>query len=473
MRLIRHRVGVLGAALATALPVLVAGPQAAGPAHAAAGAGPHTMDERREGQHEKQREEQREEQLTVEERRLAQAVPQEILRRSGFGTVAARFAEGLARTGSYGEAKRYVTREGRALWRRAVDRVQGRGPAGGDLSRDDDRPLYWARLGMTRALKEWNPGFRLTAGRRAALTGALERSSRGQDSIDLPAGKRVLRAVVTGFDPFQLDADARRSNPSGAAALALDGRTLRTASGRLVRVETAVFPVRWADFAQGTVERTLLPHFRPGPRQVDLFTTVSQGRPDRFDVERTNGAWRGGYPDNVRQSRTETVPIPRGVPTVRPQPQWTSTTLPYERIVAARTGPYPVRDNTAVTEIPAGGDAPVERPDGPTPGSAARAGGGGNYLSNEIAYRATLLRDAVGLKAPGGHLHTPVLEFGPGNGDPRTGTVSDPVFVRNRIAITGQVREVLKVASAEPSPARLSARQSAEPLSVAAGMMAP
>ncbi len=87
----------------------------------------------------------------------------------------------------------------------------------------------------------------------------------------------------------------------------------------------------------------------------------------------------------------------------------------------------------------------MERPDGPTPGSAARAGGGGDYLSNEIAYRATLLRDAVGLDAPGGHLHTPVLAFGPGNTDPATGTVTDPEFVRARQAMTDQVRAVLTV----------------------------
>ena len=207
--------------------------------------------------------------------------------------------------------------------------------------------------------------------------------------------------------------------------------------------------MRWADFAAGAVERTLLPHFRQGPRQADLFTTVSQGRPGQFDVERTNGAWRGGYPDNARASRTELVPIPAGVPTVRPQPQWTTTSLPYARIVAAGTGPYPVVDHTAVTEIPAGGGAPVYRPDGPTPGSTARAGGGGDYLSNEIAYRATLLRDAVRPAIPGGHLHTPVLEFGPGNTDPANGQVTDPDFVRNRIAITGQVRAVVTVAASE------------------------
>ncbi|WP_030668552.1 hypothetical protein [Streptomyces rimosus] len=431
MRHIRTKVGVAGAALLTVAPLALTAPSATA-ASPAAGARQTTAAP------------------TVEEQRLSQGVPQEILRRSGFAGVAGTFAGGLARTDSYGAAKRYVTEAGRGLWRRAVDRVQGRGPQGGDLSRDDDRPLYWARLGMTKALREWKPDFRLRANQRDALMGALERGSRGQDSIDLPGGghgrNRVLRVVVTGFDPFQLDADARRSNPSGAAALALDGTTVRTSSGRLARVETAVFPVRWADFAAGTVERTLLPYFRRGPKQVDLFTTISQGRPGRFDLERTNGAWRGGYPDNARESRTETVPVPKGVPTVRPQPQWTTTTLPYAQLTSASTGPFPVKDNTAVTEIPAGGSTPVERPDGPTPGSTARAGGGGDYLSNEIGYRATLLRDALRLKVPGGHLHTPVLQFGAGNTDPATGTVTDPDFVRNRTAITGQVRSLLTAA---------------------------
>ncbi|MGW9427077.1 pyroglutamyl peptidase [Streptomyces decoyicus] len=426
MRRIRTRMGSLGVALLATVPLSLTTPAAA--------AAPADV--------------------TVEEGRLTQAAPQEILRRSGFDAVEREFGRGLARLTTYEQAKRYVADEGRALWRRAVDRAQGRGPDGGELSRDDDRPLYWARLGMTKQLRQWQPDFALNGSARRTLLGSLERGSRGQDSIELPAGKHVLRIVVTGFDPFQLDADARRSNPSGAAALALDGTTVRTASGQPARIETAVFPVRWADFADGTVEHTLLPHFRSGPRQADLFTTVSQGRPGRFDVERTNGAWRGGYPDNARDSRTETVPIPAGVPTVRPQPQWTTTTLPYARIVAAGTGPFPVADHTEVTEIPAGGSGPVVRPDGPTPGSTARAGGGGDYLSNEIAYRATLLRDAVRPALPGGHLHTPVLEFGPGNTDPADGQVTDPVFVRNRVAITGQVRAIVTVAASQAAAAR-------------------
>ncbi|MGW4596678.1 pyroglutamyl peptidase [Streptomyces sp. NPDC004457] len=371
---------------------------------------------------------------TVEEQRLDKAVPQEILRRSGFADAAPEFRRALHRARSYAQARGIVVREGSALWRRAVERAQGRGPAGGDLSRDDDRPLYWARLGMTREVRAWEPGFGLSEGQREALLGWLERTSRGQSDIRYPGKGHLWRVLLTGFDPFTLDRDIRISNPSGATALALDGTVVETARGP-ARVETAVFPVRWRDFAEGTVERTLRPYL---PR-VDLFTTVSQGRVGRFDVERTNGAWRGGFADNEDVGVTGTVPVADPAS----QPQWTSTTLPYAAVVAARTGRFPVYDHTEVTEIPAGAGAPVVRPDGPTPGSTARAGGGGDYLSNEIAYRATLLRDRLGLHGtlPGGHVHTPVLEFGAGN----TTEVTDPEFVRNRLDIIAQVRSIVAV----------------------------
>ncbi|MGA5900054.1 pyroglutamyl peptidase [Streptomyces venetus] len=373
---------------------------------------------------------------TVEEQRLGKAVPQEILRRSGFDAVAPGLARELDTARSYGQARRAIARAGARLWQRAVDRAQGRGPAGGDLSRDDDRPLYWARLGMTREVRTWQPEFGLTDGQRAALLDELERTSRGQTAIDYAYAKGLKRILVTGFDPFTLDRDIRISNPSGATALALDGTVIETADGP-ARIETAVFPVRWQDFADGTVERTLRPYLP----EVDLFTTVSQGRVGRFDVERTNGAWRGGFADNDNIGRTETVPVTDPAS----QPQWTTTTLPYAAIVAADTGRFPVYDNTSVTEIPAGGTEPVVRPDGPTPGSTARAGGGGDYLSNEIAYRATLLRDRLGLhdRLPGGHVHTPVLQFAAGN----TTEVTDPEFVRNRLDIIAQVRAILKVAA--------------------------
>ncbi|HEV7628401.1 MAG TPA: pyroglutamyl peptidase [Streptomyces sp.] len=378
--------------------------------------------------------------LTVEEQRLAKPAPQEILQRSGFDSVAPSFTRALCRADSYRQAQEVVLRHGQRLWQRAVDRAQGRGPADGNLSRADDRPLYWARLGMTGALRQWRPGFELSDARRTALLGRLEHSSRGQDAIDFPGGKEkhLKRMLVTGFDPFTLDEDIRISNPSGANALALDGTVVRTKAGP-VRIETAMFPVRWADFTRGMVERALRPHLP----EVDLFTTVSQGRPGEFDVERNNGAWRGTFPDNDNISASGTVPV--SDPST--QPQWTTTTLPYQDIVSAPTGRFPVKDNTEVVEIPAGESEPVTRPDGPTEGSTAREGGGGDYLSNEIAYRATLLRDRLDLDIPGGHVHTPVLEFGSGNTDPATGTITDPEFVQNRQDIIDQIRSIIRVAA--------------------------
>ncbi|WP_354598444.1 pyroglutamyl peptidase [Streptomyces sp. JL1001] len=374
---------------------------------------------------------------TVEEQRLDRAAPQEILRRSGFDTFAPRFERALKHTKSYAQAERTVTRHASALWRRAVDRAQGRGPATGDLSRGDDRPLYWARLALSRELRAWTPRFDLDDRRRKALHSALETASRGQSDIHYQ-GHRTKRVLVTGFDPFTLDRDVRIGNPSGATALALDGTLVQTPDGP-ARIETVVFPVRWADFAEGVVERALARHLP----QLDLFTTVSQGRQGRFDVERTNGAWRGGFADNENASSTGLVPVADPAT----QPQWTSTTLPYRQLTEADTGRFPVYDNTEVTEIPAGGTQPVTRPDGPTPGSAARAGGGGDYLSNEIAYRVTLLRDRLRLPdLPGGHLHTPVLQFGAENTNPQTGTVTDPDFERNRADIVGQVRELVRTA---------------------------
>jgi pyrrolidone-carboxylate peptidase len=375
---------------------------------------------------------------TPEEARLARPVPQEILKTSGFDRTAFDFAHSLADVRSYKGAQQVVKRHGRLLWTRAVNRAQGRGPADG-LSRNDDRPLYWTRLRMTRGLREWDPSFALTGKQRERLLGTLEKTSRGQDTIRFPKGHGVKRILVTGFDPFTLDRDVRISNPSGATALALDGTLIDTADGP-ARIETAMFPVRWTDFAEGMVERTL----RPVLPKVDMFTTVSQGRPGRFDVERYNGAWRGGTLDNENVSRLETIPVDD--PTT--QPQWTSTTLPHAAIVAANTGRFRVVDNTEVTEIPAGGTQEVVRPDGPTPGSTARQGAGGNYLSNEIAYRATLLRDRLGLHdtLPGGHVHTPVLQFGTGNTDPASGTVTDPQFLQNRQDIITQVRAILTVA---------------------------
>ncbi len=379
--------------------------------------------------------------LTVEEQRLDQAVPQRVLDGTGFDRFVERFTHRLCSVSTSEAAVALMRSQGSRLWDAAVARAQGERPARGELARADDRPLYWARLGITRALRQWDPPFALDQQRRTELLRTFIRASRGQTSIDFPAGDGVDRILVSGFDPFQLDSDIRHSNPAGSVALALDGTVIHTDSGP-ARVETAMFPVLWKPFERGMVEHTFLPYLKEGKRQVDMFTTVSQGRPGQFDIERYNGRWHEGE-DNNRERRRGTIPVPDDVPTVTPAPEFVPTTLPYEAITDADTGRFPVYDNTTVTEIPAGETEPVERPGGPTPGSTARAGSGGSYLSNEVAYRTTLLREAVDADLPGGHVHTPVLKFGPDN-DSR---VTDPAFERNRRDIVAQTHEIITVAA--------------------------
>ncbi len=322
---------------------------------------------------------------TPEEDRAGLDVPRRILERSGFGAAVPLFAADLNDAADHAAARQAVAAHASRLWTEAVR--TGAGTV-------DDRPLYWARLRLAARLRAWRPAFDLSEQDRADLLHLLETASRGVTELFFPPGERLLRIVVTGFDPFRLDEDPACANPSGAAALDLNGLTFPV-GGRTAVVRTAVFPVRWDDFDAGLVEEAL----GRVHGEADAVLTLSRGRPDRFDLEVWNGVWRGGGTDNLGVSRTG-----RALP--GDAPEWTRSTLPV-REIAERLGGQAVV-NTEVTEVPAGGTDPVVRPGGPTPGSAARRGGGGDYLSNEIAYRNTLLRDRAGTSVPAGHVHLPL-----------------------------------------------------------------
>ncbi|MGK8785517.1 hypothetical protein ACRS7U_27385 [Pseudomonas aeruginosa] len=220
----------------------------------------------------------REAALSYEERRLDTPLPfsganvvthdqtplaERIVKGAGFDGFEPAFAkrlcaaDGRTPVTSYAKALKLVTEEGRALWRAAVDRAQGRRaiPAGA-LPASDDRMLYWTRLYMTRTLRQWAPSFHLGKAQAQALQWRFERASRGQLDIDLPRryaadGSRYRRMIISGFDVFTLgtpgtaNTGLRNGNPSGATALALDGREFRLADGSLLRIEAYLLPVSY------------------------------------------------------------------------------------------------------------------------------------------------------------------------------------------------------------------------------------
>ncbi|WP_030243123.1 hypothetical protein [Streptomyces sp. NRRL S-350] len=374
----------------------------------------------------------------AEQARLQDTRTTAFTERSGLADLLRGFPAALCAARDAHEAEWVVDAWGQALWQAGVDRAQGRRPSG-ELPALDDRPLYWTRLAMTVRLARWQPGFEAD---HAALRARFEDASRGLGGrFSTAAGLR--RIFVSGFDPYGLDTEPRRANPSGAAVLRLDGQRITLADGSTAQVRAVVLPVRYGDFDKGIVERAFGPHLRPGPQTADLITSISQGYPGKFTLEAWAGRARSADPatDNVDALSGGTVTDPVDAPGLAAGPEFIRTTLPTDAMTAVQQ-PYPVLLNTPVTEIPAGSTEPVFRPDGPTPGSRAVAGGGGGYLSNEVAYRSNRLRLDLAPAVPGGHLHTPVLTGLPEEQDRLTA----PGFEQNEAAIADQVRAVLSSA---------------------------
>lgn len=264
----------------------------------------------------------------------------------------------------------------RRLWQRARD----------DVQQDrcfDDRPLYWARLKLLRRLRD------------AKGVAPAERDARG---FAVAPAEQPPTVLVTGFDPFHLQRDIAQSNPSGLAALALDGTTV---AGCLVR--SAIFPVRYADFDRGCVEQALTPFFRRSPR---LVLTVSMGR-NRFDLERFPGRRRSATAlDNGGQQGGGSDAAPTPPANLDDGPEFLEFSLPASSMRQA-PGRWEVRDNREVRTLERG--AVAARSLAELSDDTAVQGSGGGFLSNEVAYRCLLLQQRLGARFPLGHLHTPTV----------------------------------------------------------------
>ena len=277
--------------------------------------------------------------------------------------------------GRYGDVLKASPIAGaRRLWSRAVADARA-----GAL---DDRPLYWARLGMRAA----NPGDT-----------KAERLSRGF-GVAFPAGEPGV--LLTGFDPFHLDRDIRQSNPSGVAALALHGTRIAGAN-----VRSAILPVCFADFDAGVVEHLLTPIFTGARRPLTLALTISMGGA-QFDLDRFPGRRRSSKnPDNQRVLAGGSKRCPL-VPTGLDGPEFLEFSLPVEAMTAV-AGRWRVRDNHDVHTLERGAVTATDLAD--LAACTAVAGSGGGFLSNEVSYRSLLLRAKLGGDFALGHLHTPAV----------------------------------------------------------------
>lgn len=321
--------------------------------------------------------------------------------------------------------KNLIETRAELLWTTAIAQADTAG-----ASPFDDRPLYWARLHMRVSIRRH--AF-LKTQRRAIreMIEILEQHSRGLQTVDFSgSGSATHKVLLLGFDPFEFSSNIKQSNPAGASALHLHGKTASNATNsKSAYIQTAVFPVRYGDFNNGIVERFIQP-FLDGTTPVDMIITGSQDIDVFFNIDRFASKYRdptltdnlnrlGGKAKfytirNNKVKRAGTIFLP----------QFYETTLPFADMIA----PGGRLDNNRVvynqeytTSNPAdfapssGQGSGIVQIAGPQPGHRARGGSGGVFLSNEIFYRIAHIRTKLSAATRTGHLHMPKLQQNPGD----------------------------------------------------------
>ena len=336
--------------------------------------------------------------LTVEEQRInkAQLAMPNVLK--AFTPQLSSFEQQFKELNNFKSAKILVQRFSFELWENAKQRII-------NTNNYDDRALYWARLLSSKVIRTTSPKFSITQAQLNTLLTLLEEGSRGRTDLAFSSGS-TKKILLTGFDPFLLDRNINQSNPSGVAALLLDGQVINY-NGISAEINTVMVPVRYEDFDQGIIESLLAPYY--ALNNVDMVVTVSMGRTE-FDLEHFPGKRRSvTAPDNANivYGGTQTSPV---IPKLngRPLPgnEFVKFSLPVNYMQQAK-GPYKVIDNREVTTLEKTYKAPSY---GELKNSIAVNGGGGGYLSNEISYRSIRLRDALNSSIPTGHIHTPRIQ---------------------------------------------------------------
>ena len=338
-------------------------------------------------------------QLSIEELRIDKAFESIPNITSRLKTRVNEFSEQVTKANDYTVLMQLTSRHASGLWRDAKQSF--------NQSKDyDDRPLYWARLQLSKALRSSTAFAKLLANQQQKLLWTLELQSRGQADIafDKKTDKKIL---LTGFDPFFLDRHIDQSNPSGVVALSLDDLVL-SINGKTAEIEVLIVPVRFRDFDQGMIEELLTPYIQD--QSVDMVLTVSMGR-ENFDLERYPALRRSAKaPDNlnVLTGATKTNPlVPKLKSSTLLGPEFVEFSLPITAMQKGE-GNYLVNDNRKVSTL-SGGEFNAQALANIVKQTSV-SGSGGGYLSNEISYRSIVLRDSFNPTLPVGHIHTPRIK---------------------------------------------------------------
>lgn len=291
-----------------------------------------------------------------------------------YAAIATRLKHDLERSTT---PRQSVNKAASSLWEEACADIQS--------TLFDDRSLYWGRLLLHKTLVDHE---------LEDLSPIVERLSR---NLEPHRASSQPQAIVTGFDPFGLNSNLQQCNPSGAFALALNDLKIGD-----LHVKSMIFPVRYSDFDAFCVENALKPILESD--STALVLTVSMGR-EGFDLERFPAKCRGSrHPDNqdivITQLNEPFNPPVDG-------PSFLEFSLPAQEMLNMMSSKYQSRisDNRHVSTVE---DGTIEAASlSELEGKRAVSGSGGNFLSNEISYRALNLQAKLGSAIPMGHVHVP------------------------------------------------------------------
>lgn len=296
-----------------------------------------------------------------------------------------------------------VAYDAKTLWDEAVKQVQG-----GKL---DDRPLYWARNKMQAWLKR-HPLFKdgidfkkslVKKGSELDKTIAIfEEKSRNYTGIDFSKANGKKKVLITGFDPFVLNpfhkkivGDITTFNPSGISALYFHNKKIGNAY-----IQCAIVPVRYEDFDNGIIENIVENNIY----QFDIMMTTSRND-SNFDLERFASKFRGGFLDNMNIGDTYLEYNQKRFKQISIGNEFYETTLPISKIMTDDLSPSYGKiyfDQSYIDDLGNKEDHPTSNSNSSEfkkivikGNSTNDSGSGGDYLSNEVMYRATRKRDEL------------------------------------------------------------------------------
>ncbi len=307
-----------------------------------------------------------------------------------------------------------------------------------------DGAFYLARLQMRKAFKEQSlvASYFISDGKREEYLDLLEKVTRGLHTSNIPnfsSHPNHIPILITGYDPFYsafndakyFDIDNHISNSSGNLSLSLNDVEIISGVKKAI-IKSAILPVRYKEFNEGWIENFFEPYINPNHsnyQPVKMIITTSYGVDSyKFQIDRFSSRYRN--PDLWDNNFLKAGISDYLVNSDKNSLEFIETTLPFNdlrisnKIELHQKVKFDYYNNNQPTGkksefnlfgissiVPFPNITNYPPPQGTSANKlVAKSGSGGTYLSNEIFYRVSYLRNKYNPTLKTGHIHIGFLK---------------------------------------------------------------